>query len=182
MQPCLLVWGRIVDGQPVLEPAFQVVTRPSLPAAPGPYSVEGRAADGSSVFRVSFAPDQVADDPAGGAQFAFAVPLQPDRAERLAAIHLAERGRRIAIVQAPAGAVAAAANRVETTRLGDGRVGLRWDASAHPMLMVRDPVTGEVLSFARGGRSEVVTDRGELDLQLSTGVHGRSMRVAVPRR
>jgi hypothetical protein len=181
MQPCLLVWGRIVDGQPVLEPAFQVVTRPSLPSAPGPYSVEGRAADGSSVFHVSFAPDQVADDPAAGAQFAFAVPLQPDRAERLAAMHLVERGRRIATVRASAGAFAATA-RVETTRLGGGRVGLRWDASAHPVLMVRDPVTGEVLSFARSGRSEVVTDRGELDLQLSTGVGGRSMRLAVPRR
>jgi hypothetical protein len=182
MQPCLLVWGRIVDGQPVLEPAFQVVTRPSLPAAPGPYSVEGEAADGSSVFRVSFAPDQVADDPAAGAQFAFAVPLQPDRAERLAAMHLVERGRRIASVRAPTGVVAAPAAHVETTRLGGGRVGLRWDASANPMLMVRDPVTGEVLSFARGGRSAVVTDRGELDLQLSTGVRGRSMRVAMPRR
>jgi hypothetical protein len=181
MQPCLLVWGRIVDGQPVLEPAFQVVTRPSLPAAPGPYTVEGRAADGSSVFRVSFAPDQVADDPAAGAQFAFAVPLQPDRAERLVAMHLVERGRRIASVRASAGAAEAAA-RVEATRLGGGRVGLRWDASAHPMLMVRDPVTGEVLSFARGGRSEVVTDRGELDLQLSTGVRGRSTRLALPRR
>jgi peptidase M66-like protein len=181
MQPCLLVWGRIVDGQPVLEPAFQVVTRPSLPAAPGPYNVEGRAADGSSIFRVSFAPDPVADDPAAGAQFAYALPLQPDRAERLVAMHLVERGRRIASVRASAGAAPATA-RVEASRLGGGRVGLRWDASAHPMLMVRDPVTGEVLSFARGGRSEIVTDRGELDLQLSTGVRGRSMRLAVPRR
>ncbi len=50
------------------------------------------------------------------------------------------------------------------------------------MLMVRDPVTGEVLSFARGGRSVIVTDRRELDLQLSTGVRGRSLRVALPRR
>jgi hypothetical protein len=181
MQPCLLVWGRMVDGQSVLEPAFQVVTRPSLPAAPGPYSVEGRAADGSSIFRMSFAPDLVADDPAAGAQFAFAVPLQPDRAERLVAMHLVERGRRIASVRASAGAVPATAG-VEASRLAGGRVGLRWDASAHPMLMVRDPVTGEVLSFARGGRSEIVTDRRELDLQLSTGVSGRSMRLSVPRR
>ncbi|MEP6687127.1 MAG: hypothetical protein ABJC36_02185, partial [Gemmatimonadales bacterium] len=63
-----------------------------------------------------------------------------------------------------------------------GRVGLRWDAAVHPMLMVRDPVTGQVLSFARGGRTEIVTDRGALDLQLSTGVRGRAMRVAVPAR
>ena len=96
-------------------------------------------------------------------------------------MHLEERGRRIASVRASAGAAEAPA-RVEVTRLGGGRVGLRWDASAHPMLMVRDPVTGEVLSFARGGRSEVVTDRRELDLQLSTGVRGRSTRLAVPRR
>ena len=130
---------------------------------------------------MSFAPDQVADDPAAGAQFAFAVPLQPDRAERLVAMHLVERGRRIASVWASAGAVAAAAP-VQATRLGGGRVGLRWDASAHPMLMVRDPVTGQVLSFARTGRTEIVTDRGELDLQLSTGVRGRSVRLAVPRR
>jgi hypothetical protein len=107
------------------------------------------------------------------------VPLQPDRAERLVAMHLVERGRRIASVRASAGAATA---RVEASRLGSGRVGLRWDASAHPMLMVRDPVTGEVLSFARGGRSEIVSDRGELDLQLSTGVRGRSMRLPVPRR
>jgi hypothetical protein len=47
--------------------------------------------------------------------------------------------------------------------------------------MVRDPASGEVLSFARGGRGVVVTDRRELDLQLSTGVRSRSLRVALPR-
>jgi hypothetical protein len=181
VQPCLLVWGRIVDGQPVLEPAFEVVTRPSLPAEPGPYSVEGRAADGSSIFRVSFSPDRVADDPSGGAQFAFAVPLQPDRANRLQALHLAVPGRSMVSRRASGDATLASA-RVTTTRLGAGRVSLRWDAVAHPMLMVRDPVTGQVLSFARGGRSEIVTDRAALDLQLSTGVRGRSMRVSVPAR
>jgi hypothetical protein len=85
-------------------------------------------------------------------------------------------------LRASAGAAAGAAARVTTTRLDGRRVGLRWDAAAHPMLMVRDPVTGEVLSFARGGRSEIVTDRRELDLQLSTGVRSRSLRVALPRR
>ena len=49
MQPCLLVWGRIVDGQPVLEPAFQVVTRPALPARTGPYTRRGRDAAGRLV-------------------------------------------------------------------------------------------------------------------------------------
>ena len=43
-QRCLLVWGRIVDGRAVLEPAFEVVTRPSLPKQPGLYTLEGVAA------------------------------------------------------------------------------------------------------------------------------------------
>ncbi len=40
-QRCLLVWGRIVDGRAVLEPAFEIVTRPSLPKANGPYFRRG---------------------------------------------------------------------------------------------------------------------------------------------
>ncbi len=182
MQPCLLVWGRIVDGQPVLEPAFQVVTRPSLPTRAGPYSLEGRATDGSRLFGFSFIPEQVADDPRGGEHFAFAVPLAADRAARLHALRLAVPGRPIVSLRAAAGAVSGAAIGVQTTRVGSGRVGLRWDAAAHPMVMVRDPVTGQVLSFARGGRSEVATDRDELELQLSDGVAARSLRVAVPAR
>ena len=170
MQPCLLVWGRIVDGQPVLEPAFQVVTRPSLPAAPGPYTVEGRAADGSPVFRVSFAPDQVADDPPPARSSPSRCRCSPTALSgswrctwRSAVAGSRASGRRLVRRRQPRPAWRPPA-------WAAGRVGLRWDASAHPMLMVRDPVTGQVLSFARGGRSEVVTDRSELDLQLSTGV------------
>ena len=47
VQTGLLVWGGIVNGQPVLEPAFEVGTQPSLPARGGEYSLEGSAADGS---------------------------------------------------------------------------------------------------------------------------------------
>jgi hypothetical protein len=49
------------------------------------------------------------------------------------------------------------------------------------MLLIRDPATGQVLSFARGGQAEVTTGRGDLDVQLSNGVAGRSVRVPVPR-
>jgi hypothetical protein len=179
MQPCLLVWGRIVDGQPVLEPAFQVVTRPSLPDRAGPYKVEGRAADGSRLFGLDFAPLEVADDPHGGEHFAFAVPLQPDRAARLQALQLTTPGRPMVTLRAAAGA--AGTPDVRTTRIGPGKISLRWNAVAHPMLMVRDPISGQVLSFARGGQAELVTDRADLDVQLSNGIAGRSVRVAVPR-
>ena len=181
MQPCLLVWGRIVDGQPVLEPSFQIVTRPSLPARRGPYTVEGRATDGSRLFGLDFVPEQVADDPHGGEHFAFAVPLQADRAARLDAIRLLAPGRPAVTFRAAGPAAASGTPLVSATRTGAGRVSLHWDAAAHPMLMVRDAVTGQVLSFARGGEADLITDRSELDVQLSNGVAGRSMRVAVPR-
>jgi hypothetical protein len=180
MQPCLLVSGRIVNGQPVLEPAFQIVTRPSLPARAGPYEVEGQAADGSRLFGLSFTPVEVADDPQGEEHFAFAVPLQPDRASRLDAIRLTAPGRPLVSLRAAPAATVAAPD-VRVVRVAPDRVSLRWDVATHPMLMVRDPATGQVLSFARGGEAVVATQRGDLEVQLSNGVAGRSVRVTVPR-
>jgi len=181
VQPCLLVWGRIVDGEPVLEPSFQVVTRPKLPARRGPYSVEVTTADGSSLFHLSFAAERVADDPHGSEHFAFAVPLPPGDAARLDAVRLAVPGRPTVSLRAVDEAAAGQAPALQATSLGGGRVALSWDAVRHPVVMVRDPATGQVISFARGGRSEVITDRPDLDVQLSNGVTGRAMRITVPR-
>ena len=74
VQPGLLVWGRIEGGRVVLEPAFRVTARPSLPRHPGPYRIEGRRGRGR-IFGLDFAPVEVADDPNGAKHFAFIVPL-----------------------------------------------------------------------------------------------------------
>ena len=50
------------------------------------------------------------------------------------------------------------------------------------MLMVRDPDTGEVLSFARGGDVDVTTDKRELDVIVSDRVGSRPVRVSVESR
>ncbi|MGN6392635.1 MAG: CARDB domain-containing protein [Gemmatimonadales bacterium] len=177
-QPCLLVWGRIERGQTVLEPAFQIITRPSLPVRGGPYVVEGRDRRGGQVFRVSFQPQEVADDPAGAQHFAFAVPLQADRAASLDLLRVTAPGRATVSVRA---AVAGAPVEVRAAT-EPGGVALRWDAVAHPMVMVRDPVSGHILSFARGGEVYLRTDRRALDVQLSNGVAGQAVRVRVPGR
>jgi hypothetical protein len=179
-QPTMLIWGRIVNGRPVLEPAFQVVTRPVLPAAPGAYSVEGVATDGTSLFSLSFDAVAVADDPRGGRHFAFAVPLDQARAARLADVRLV----------GPGGTTSAASLSIARLRTGAapdsivarrtaGGVALEWNASSHPMIMVRDPDTGEVLSFARGGKAQVWTRKGSLDLVTSDGVRSKANRVSV---
>ena len=66
---------------------------------------------------------------------------------------------------------------MEAVRAGPGRVALRWDAARAPMLMVRDPATGEVLSFARGGHIEVAAPRGEVSVTVSDRVRSRELRM-----
>jgi hypothetical protein len=175
VQPVLVVWGRIERGRVVLEPAFQATTRPSLPVRDGPYRLEGRAEDGSRIFGLSFSPIEVADDRQGGRHFAFAVPLAPERLARLASIRLEGEGRVADMARS-----GPEAPRVEVSRAGPGRVALRWDARRAPMVVVRHPRTGQVLSFARGGRAEVATDQSELVLSLSDRLRSRDARVRVP--
>ena len=172
IQPGMLVWGRIEDGRVVLEPALRVDARPSLPERPGPYRLEGRAEDGSRLFGFDFAPTETADDSSGAKHFAFVVPLRPEGAVRLASLHLEGAGTRGSRVQASSDAP-----EVEVTRAGAGLLSLRWDASKSPMLLVRDPVTGEVISFARGGWAEVATTRDEVSVTVSGRAPRAEMRI-----
>jgi hypothetical protein len=182
-EPALLVWGRIVNGQPELEPVFQIVTRPSLPTRPGPYSIEGTSADGQRLFEFSFEALTVADGTHDVKHFAFAVPLDQARAARLGSVRLNGPGGRIS-AQAPA--AAAMLNRplgsedvlVQPESQG---VTVRWNAAAHPMVMVRDPDTGEVLSFARGGNARVWTQKRQVVLEVSDGIRSQRLRRAISR-
>jgi hypothetical protein len=172
-RPSLLVWGRIENGRAILEPAFHLVTRPRLPERPGPYAIEGTAADGSRVFDLRFDATEVADDPRGSRQFAFAVPLAAGTAARLESLRLTGPGiAPAAVTRPPAALRAAPAPRVGMAPAGGG-VSVRWDAAAHPMVLVRDSRTGAVLSFARGGEVTVPVSGTELELVLSDGVRSR---------
>jgi hypothetical protein len=125
----------------------------------------------------------VADDPRGGQDFSFAVPLPSARAVQVAELRMAGQGHeattRRSYRMTPE--MRSAPVPVEVRRTAPGRVALRWDASSHPMVMVRDAATGQVLSFARGGAAELFTDRTDLDLMASNQVQSRRLRVVVPR-
>jgi hypothetical protein len=49
-------------------------------------------------------------------------------------------------------------------------VEMRWDETSFPMALVRDPVTGQVLSFARGGRVDLPVSAGEIEITFSDGL------------
>ena len=176
IQPCLLVWGQVRNGEMVLEPAFQVNTRPSLPQERGPYSVSATAVDGSALFSLSFAPKEIADLPGEQRNFVFAVPLTDARARQLATLRLSGRGREV-VRGAPRSGVKPLS--ADVRRVPRGGTGIQWDAAAHPMLMVRDAQTGEVLSLARGGRVQLPALGREVDLVFSDGVKSTVRRMQV---
>jgi hypothetical protein len=171
VQPSLLIWGRIANGQPVLEPAFEINARAQLPRAAGPNRITAVDDAGAELFALSFAGDRIADLPGDQESFAFAVPISMLHGHALTSLKLSAGGRTVSNVSAgDVGADAATA----LTRAGSHQVRVQWDASKFPAVMVRDPVKGDILSFARGGDATIVTDNTQLELVYSNRV--RSVR------
>ncbi len=175
-QDCLLVWGHISNGTPVLEPSFEVHTRPVLPRRAGTYAVRGVDASGAQVFSLSFAGHQIADLPGSPRTFAYAVPIAQANRARLAELRMTASGHVVRTVSAAGSATADP--EVRMTRGASGRAALHWNAARFPMVMVRDAQTGELLSFARGGDAGALAARGDVDLIFSNQVRSVHRRVS----
>jgi len=175
LQPCIIVWGRIVDGRVVLEPSFQTLTHASLPEKAGAYALRALDVDGSQLFSLSFDGDSVADASGAGRSFAYAIPLA--RARRpIASLVLAGPKGSVRRDAAAAGASAIGgeqplANAQPATARRVGRAAaITWNAQRYPLAVVRDAKSGEILSLARGGAANVETAASDIELTLSDGV------------
>ncbi len=173
----LLVWGQVTPTGLVLEPAFR--TRPTGEPLPsrGAWMVEGFDANSEVLFQQPFEPVGFADTPAeGAAMFAMVVPAGAARLDRLVTLRVRGPG-----VQAER--VASARPDTEGPLLAPQLAGnreLAWDASRHPMALVRDAATGEVISFARGGRIGIPPGVNRVDAQFSDGVRSIRREIVVP--
>jgi hypothetical protein len=155
----LLIWGQIGSGGVILNPAVASQARPVLPDSPGENTLWGRAANGSELFRFTFDAARVEDgeDP-NARHFAFFVPLAPDAIDALTEIGVGTPlGSATVTPSTGPAAVGAPAPPSEPTftRIGPDLVEVRWDAGRYPLAVIRDRTTGEVLSFARGGATQV---------------------------
>ncbi len=72
----IMLWGSVGDGEMLLEPAFLVEARPSMPSTGGPYRLEGYGSGGELRFGFDFTPQPVDH---GGHHFHFHVRYDPDR-------------------------------------------------------------------------------------------------------
>ena len=152
----LLLWGGAgPDGAPVLEPAFVVDARPTLPDRGGAHRITGLDERGGELFSLSFDMREVTGGD-GGSTFAFAVPVRPEWEGSLAAITLTGPGG-TATIDAGGGSAAA---------------------------LMRDPVTGLVRGIVRDWPSADLGDAGfdsvgrtaGLDVQVSRGIPDLSGR------
>ena len=180
-EPSLLVWGRMEGDRIVLEPAFEVTTTPVLPAGSGEYRLEAVDQSGGAFLSMAFQPIPVPDAGEGAGHFAFAIPLRSIDRNRIAGLRVSGGGRSQAYMGSRIGPEAVAAQEPELTPLGGSVVEMTWDAASFPMALVRDPNTGEVLSFARGGRVILSIRSDEVEVIFSDGLKS-SERVRLPVR
>lgn len=176
-QPVLLVWGRVSEGRLVLEPAFQLVTRPLLPKEEGPYRLDARSRTGELLTSLSFSGDRLPDRPGDARIFSFAIPLAGAALEQLETLTLSGPGgsvsRAATLSSRGRDRIEPFADLVSISSRASG-VELRWDAAEHSMIMVRDPERGAVLAFARDGQVELPSRQGSLEVLLSDGVRSRA--------
>jgi hypothetical protein len=183
--PGVLVWGRLVEGRVVLEPAFPVEAPPSAGDAGGTLQVELRNAAGGVIAAVAVEP--LALDHASDRHFAVVLPLGAVPASAVAAVRVQDlrlptRAAERVVVRDAAGAPVVAGAAVDAgarvTAEGE-RVRVQWAAAGAPsvMAMVRDADSGEILGFARTSGHAVRTHGRRVEVVYSDGVQPRVKRV-----
>ncbi len=185
-QPGLVVWGSLSKRGVVLEPAFRAAGCSDQPG-PGDCTLVLRDATGAILREIPFEAQEQPDLPQGEPvrTFAFSIPLSPQMEAALASMEVVDASakaegtvrRAFRFFASPSGAELP--RDPVATAWGPGTVHLSWDAATHPMVMVTDPASGEVIGMVEGGSAELATGATELDLNLSAGVRSVRMRVKV---
>ena len=177
-RPGLLVWGRVQNGQLILEPTFEVVAPPALPLRSGRNRIQGLGPLGESLFDFSFDGEQVADLPGASAEhFAFVVPMDAMQGTLPTRLRLSAANRQTELRSTASGLAANDAPVAE--RSGTNTVRVTWRDATTRGVLVRDARSGQILAFARGGQATIYTRESTLELTTSDGVRSTRQRVTV---
>ena len=182
-QDALLVWGRIENGNVILEPAFKVKATGIAPQ-PGPYTWQAKDALGTVLMTLPFDAPEVADLPNTSLRmFSFVVPMSADAMSQIASVHLSKDGRELTRLTAAAANMSpmiAARAAVRQQYLPNHKMQFSWDATQSPMVMLRDAATGEVRGFLRGGSATIDDVPDDLEVQFSDGIHSNAVEYKRP--
>lgn len=173
----LLVWGRIEGDRVILEPAFRVAVPASAADPAAPLQAEILDRDGRPLVRHGFWPLALDHDP--GLAFAVVVPLPSGEAP--SGLRLRSGGKLLAERRSqPAAAPGAVRAAVQAARTAAGTLELRWTARSHPLAVVSDADSGEILTLGRGGVAEIAARTSRLQITFSDGVDSYSEGIEVP--
>jgi hypothetical protein len=179
-EPCLLVSGVVAGDRVELAPAYVVETAPVLPPR-GALTLDLLDGAGARLSSVSFAAARVAAEEQGEPEqghFAMALPLSAVPLRALQGLAVRRGEVEVARREAPGGEVAAPGEVAAEVRPASRRTHVSWKGAGQVEAMIRDPRSGEVLAFARGGAADVDSDAPELEVALSDGVRsGPPVRV-----
>ena len=182
-QHSLVVWGRIENGRPVLEPAFSANTRRVLPVRAGPHRIEAVAADGRVLFAYSFEGERPADfADASARHFAFAIPLDGATQQSIATLRLtSESGAQS--VQA-VGRVSIAPDALDAAINTPGEVQFRLRDPAVKLAVVRERSSQRIVAFLRPQAAALVvrSRASDFDVHFSDGVHSTTRAYRAVRR
>jgi hypothetical protein len=196
LQDCVMVWGHVENGEVVLYPSFVIKSYPTEHDPNATYQAEMVTASGTSLGLVSFEPGEPDHGPrvhgfnvlmpvskatSGTSQKSVGAATNDGPGSIRIHRHgekLAEQHRHHNKAANLAATVVTEEDTSKATRQADGKVHFTWDATAHPMVMIKNE-KGEVITFARGGSMDLITDAKVFDVHYSddTTSTGRSLSV-----
>ncbi len=149
----LLIWGRVVDGRVLLEPAFRVNAIPTPIPSGASHRAELLDNQGQALLDFPIAADRVSDiTDHDERQFAVVVPWTARLEQSLASVRVRDvRSPLASAMRSTIDSPTAALINPGATTAADarGHTRVRWNAQAFPMVMARDAVTGEIMGFLR---------------------------------
>lgn len=173
-EPGLLVWGRIVDGQPVLEPVFEVHSKATAFSGSGQFRLEAFAPNGESLFSFAFDAARLDHGNRDSRVFAFVLPQSWLRGRMLGALRLSANGR---TSEQRAQAPSIAAQRIHVESLPrEQRLIMSLDGRTRGLLL-RDGRTGQVLAIGSGSSVTIRGQRDQVSVIWSDGIRSVTRRI-----
>jgi hypothetical protein len=177
----LVVRGSMEIGRSMkLEPAFALNARPALPDHPGPYRVDGLAADGRVLFSYAFEP-AVLDHAPNMRHFTLAIPVAPDVEESLDALRLVGPPGETRMTRAVPAPRALSNGRATVVRGGAGALNVSCGDTNARGVLVLDGATGSALGSAPAASVRAVVGAARpLTVLCSDGVRTSRSNVTTP--
>ncbi len=182
----LLVWGRVVDGQVILEPSFRVKAPASPVPARASHRVELLNAQGGVLLNLPISADRVDHETTHDErQFAVVLPWSATLEQSLARVRVRDVRSPLAVAEratiaarapgdvVPGGVAPLAAlpdPESDVAALGATRARVRWNSQAFPMALVRDATSGAIMGFVRNSGDAVTTNGRRIEVVFSDGV------------